>query len=139
MWVEALEAKFEPERAVAPFGRAEFDNLLGKWSAVTDQPAMFMPKELIEAYPDAKVVLVERDVDRWFRSYAETVINGTGNPFIPIAERVDKTYIGQMGALVDVTVRHAFKVTDAQALRHTQQPQIFQAVARSCERHLSRT
>ena len=33
----------------------------------------FMP-ELIAAYPDAKVILVERDADAWYRSIEQTVL-----------------------------------------------------------------
>jgi hypothetical protein len=111
MWTEALHAKFETGK---PFGRAEFDNLLGKWGATTDQPAALMAEELIAAYPNAKVILVERDIDRWYRSYCETVINGTANPFIPLASMIDPTYLGQMRAQSEIIVKHCFNVQEHQ-------------------------
>ncbi|KAM0264264.1 hypothetical protein ACHAQJ_000753 [Trichoderma viride] len=37
--------------------------------AVTDNPAVSFLAELVELYPDAKVVLVTRDPDHWFSSY----------------------------------------------------------------------
>lgn len=76
MWADAAEAKFTPERRpdLAPFGRAEWDQLLGEFRATTDSPGCFFAAELMAAYPDAKVVLVERDVDKWFASFSSTVM-----------------------------------------------------------------
>ncbi|KAK0972039.1 hypothetical protein LTR54_017665 [Friedmanniomyces endolithicus] len=68
MWSDAIEAKFNPSSVKQPFGRPEFDNLLGYWGACTDQPAAFFVEELVKAYPDAKVVLCERNAYRWFKS-----------------------------------------------------------------------
>ncbi len=112
MWTEALERRFEPAPDTKPFGRPEFDNLLGHWAATTDQPAAFVSEDLIAAYPEAKVVLVERDADRWYKSYCDTVINGTANPFIPIICLVDKTYIGQMAASTDLIGKYIFKLKE---------------------------
>lgn len=33
-------------------------------------------EELLEAYPEAKVVLVERDVDAWWKSFSEGILPG---------------------------------------------------------------
>ena len=111
MWTEALEAMWEPGPGTKTFGKPEFDNLLGHWGAVTDQPSVLMAKELIDAYPEAKVVLVERDVDRWYKSFSNTVINGTANPFIPFACLFDKAYIGQMALQANLIIKHYFHVT----------------------------
>ncbi|PYI11734.1 hypothetical protein BO78DRAFT_413543 [Aspergillus sclerotiicarbonarius CBS 121057] len=57
---------------------AEFDALLGDHDAVLDSvPAMFSA-ELIEAYPDAKVIMNTRsDLDAWHRSVMKTVVAET--------------------------------------------------------------
>ncbi len=78
MWNEALRAKFHG--AGKPYGRAEFDQLLGHSAAVTDTPGCVLWEELVEAYPDAKVVLVGRDEDRWLVSVGG-LIDGALNPF----------------------------------------------------------
>lgn len=78
MWNEALRAKFRGSGK--PYGRAEFDQLLGHSAAVTDTPCCVFWEELIEAYPDAKVVLVDRDQDKWLVSIAG-LIAGVLNPF----------------------------------------------------------
>lgn len=76
MWADAAEAKFTPEKRpdLAPFGRAEWDQLLGEFRATTDSPGCFFSVELMEAYPEAKVVLVERDLDKWFTSFSTTIM-----------------------------------------------------------------
>ena len=65
MWMEAFRAKFD---GVGTFEREQWDALLGHCGAVTDQPAILFAEELLQAYPDAKVVVVERDVESWYRS-----------------------------------------------------------------------
>lgn len=47
---------------------AEFDELLGHSVAVTDAAASCFAAEMIEAYPDAKVILNLRDLDKWHAS-----------------------------------------------------------------------
>lgn len=76
MWADAAEAKFRPEKRpdLQPFGRKEWDQLLGEYRATTDSPGCFFAVELMEAYPDAKVVLVERDLEKWFKSFSTTIM-----------------------------------------------------------------
>lgn len=47
--------------------------------AVTDNPAICFVTELAELYPDAKVVLVERDPDRWWSSIMTLTKQGSVN------------------------------------------------------------
>ncbi|KAK4540193.1 hypothetical protein LTR36_009691 [Oleoguttula mirabilis] len=110
MWAEALEAKFQPDSALKPFGRAEFDNLLGHWAACTDQPAAIFAEELVNAYPDAKVVLVDREVEKWYTSFSSTVIAGSASPFIPLAARVSPGFLGQMARQTDLICKYYFHV-----------------------------
>lgn len=76
MWADAAEAKFTPAKRpdLQPFTVTEWDQLLGAFRATTDSPGCFFAVELMDAYPDAKVVLVERDVDKWFASFSTTVM-----------------------------------------------------------------
>lgn len=67
MWNEALRAKLSNGTGRdKPYGRAEFDQLLGHCAGVTDSPACLFWEKLVEAYPEAKIVLVERDEDKWY-------------------------------------------------------------------------
>ncbi|RFU74049.1 hypothetical protein TARUN_8198 [Trichoderma arundinaceum] len=71
MWMDALCAKYDKKGK--PFTREDWDQLLGNSQAVCDWPAIAFAKELIEAYPEAKVVLTNRDVDSWHASTMKTV------------------------------------------------------------------
>ena len=66
VWGEALRAKFHGEGK--KFGRAEFDKILGDFDACADVPCMTFAEDLIEAYPEAKVLLNAREVDKWLHS-----------------------------------------------------------------------
>ncbi|KAI4598224.1 hypothetical protein KJ359_003108 [Pestalotiopsis sp. 9143b] len=71
LWMDALRAKYDG--VGKPFGREDWDKLLGNCQAVCDWPAVAFAKELIEAYPEAKVVLTCRDADSWHASTMRTV------------------------------------------------------------------
>jgi len=79
MWTEALRAKFKLHDERFDY-KQHFDRLLGHSGAVTDTPAVCFWKELVEAYPDAKVILVERDEDKWYPS-CEVLLDGVLDPF----------------------------------------------------------
>ena len=59
-----------------PFTRADWDTLFGPYEAITDMGSFFA-MQLIEAYPDAKVILVERDIDEWYASMEEAIFGTT--------------------------------------------------------------
>jgi hypothetical protein len=63
----AADATFStlPTYTGEPFTRKDWDSLCGNCEAVTESAALFGP-QLVEAYPDAKVVLVIRDFEPWF-------------------------------------------------------------------------
>ena len=46
-------------------------------------PAVFMP-ELIEAYPEAKVIVSERNVDSWYKSTLNTIGSAKRPSVIPL-------------------------------------------------------
>lgn len=71
----AADATFPnlPSYTGSTFTRADWDEIWGPCEAITDIGSIFSP-QLVEAYPEAKVVLVERDVDKWFASIDEGVI-----------------------------------------------------------------
>lgn len=71
LWMDALCAKYDKQGQ--PFGRADWDRLLGRAQAVCDWPSIAFARELVEAYPEAKVILTNRDVDTWHASCMRTV------------------------------------------------------------------
>lgn len=80
MWNEAIRAKFYGRGK--PYGRAEFDQLLDHARRPSrTPPGCIFWEELIEAYPEAKVVLVDRDEDKWLVSVGG-LIDGGLKPFM---------------------------------------------------------
>lgn len=65
----AADASFPalPTYTGKPFTRADWDELWQHYDVGTDI-ASFYAMSLIAAYPDAKVILVERDIQRWHKS-----------------------------------------------------------------------
>jgi hypothetical protein len=61
LWRDALE------------GRPDWDGLLGGFESTVDWPGGFFYKELLEYYPDAKVLLSVRDAGAWEKSMRDTV------------------------------------------------------------------
>lgn len=61
-WLNAAEGK-----------AVDFTSVLDGCGAVCDWPANYFYKQLMEAYPDAKVILTVRDPASWYASVKETV------------------------------------------------------------------
>lgn len=111
LWEKALRSKWNPGRSDRmPLDRADFDHLMGHFGACTDQPAAVMAEELVAAYPEAKFVLVERDVDKWYESYTRGVTRGTESAVIPLVTRIDRAFMGPMVRILDLATKHHFHV-----------------------------
>jgi hypothetical protein len=54
-------------------GDVQWESIFEGFNATVDWPGSFFYRELVEAYPDAKVVLGVRDGERWARSMRETI------------------------------------------------------------------
>ncbi|KAI0467129.1 hypothetical protein F4859DRAFT_495217 [Xylaria cf. heliscus] len=78
-----------------PFKRADWDELWGsEWDVVTDIASPFVP-DLIKAYPDAKVVIVQRDFDSWWQSFTKNIIDRLfAQPRSFIVGFVTSTFLG---------------------------------------------
>ncbi|HEY2160318.1 MAG TPA: sulfotransferase [Solirubrobacteraceae bacterium] len=61
LWRRALE------------GEGPWDEIFDGYPATVDWPGSYFYKELIEKYPDAKVLLSVRDADGWERSMRDTI------------------------------------------------------------------
>lgn len=58
-----------------PWTRSDWDRLIGRHRVTTDLGSIFS-EQLITAYPEAKVILVERPEDKWMASYRSVLIDG---------------------------------------------------------------
>ncbi|KAJ2994466.1 hypothetical protein NUW58_g1551 [Xylaria curta] len=70
-WGEALRAKYFGEGEL--FGRKEFDKLYGDHNAACNYPGTMVAEDLVRAYPNAKIILTNRDVDKWAQSLKQSV------------------------------------------------------------------
>jgi hypothetical protein len=55
-------------------GPPDWDSVLGNFRATVDWPGAAYWRELVDAYPQAKVVLTVRDPDRWYASAHNTIL-----------------------------------------------------------------
>ncbi|KAJ7677061.1 P-loop containing nucleoside triphosphate hydrolase protein [Mycena polygramma] len=86
-WNAAIDAKFHGKGE--PYGRAEWDRLLGEFKVVADVPGILFAKELVQAYPHAKVILTTRPPDRWWKSFKNTLLVMLSGPRTRIARWLD--------------------------------------------------
>ncbi|KAJ6552599.1 pectin lyase fold/virulence factor [Mycena vulgaris] len=94
MWTEAINAKFFGKGK--PYGREEWDRLLGHYMAVTDVPHILFAEELIAAYPDAKVILTTRTPDSWWKSYEATIGRAFESPFGAVSAWLEPQTAGKV-------------------------------------------
>lgn len=55
------------------YAKPEFDTLLGEYDAISDIPASLFWRQLVEAYPDAKIIVTARDYQDWEDSMQKSV------------------------------------------------------------------
>jgi hypothetical protein len=73
-----IEVLTAPERGrhwlePGPGGSRDWDAIFAGYRATVDWPAAAFWRELVERYPDAKVLLSLRDADRWYESVMNTI------------------------------------------------------------------
>ncbi|KAJ0295817.1 hypothetical protein COL5a_009108 [Colletotrichum fioriniae] len=71
LWTEAIEAKYHGR--CKPYGRAEFDKLLGDYDVVKCPHALLFAEDLAAAYPEARIIVSKRDYEPWRASMEKTV------------------------------------------------------------------
>ena len=77
----------------------DWDALLGPYEATVDWPACTFYAELMERYPDAKVLLSVRDPDRWYESTRNTIYELSSSPGVASASRPTLRLVGLMTLL----------------------------------------
>ena len=129
MWVEAFDAKYQRTPEARKEGkwstkqwREFFDKLLGHVSAVTDLPCNCFGPELIAAYPEAKVILVERDVDAWYKSWENALIKGLETPYLDWLIMFNKDVLRMMAVARDGVMKYQFQAADTTEYREKSKP-----------------
>ena len=95
LWTTALDAKYY-NKGQQPLTRTEWDRILGAYGSVTDFPGCMLAPELIETYPEAKVIIVEPDITTWFKSFQNAVVVPFYSSLNPILAVLDPTLMGSV-------------------------------------------
>ncbi|KAI1763301.1 P-loop containing nucleoside triphosphate hydrolase protein [Hypoxylon sp. FL1150] len=120
-----------------PFTRAQWDDIFGSFDAVTDYGCM-LAIPLIAAYPEAKVILVHRDIDDWERSVNEVIIDRfwprrTPSALLvrclvwlagakePVINGIQQTFLGRFGAAGPDELRANLRTVYVQHMREVQE------------------
>jgi hypothetical protein len=77
-------------RAAMRGERVGWESIFGRYRAAVDYPAASFYRELMEHYPDAKVILTVRDPERWYESARSTIYNvrrAARSPLVSIPAR----------------------------------------------------
>ncbi|KAJ7062576.1 P-loop containing nucleoside triphosphate hydrolase protein [Mycena amicta] len=106
LWHEALEARFEGKGT--PYGRAEWDQVLGHCAAVTDAPGVAFSEDLIAAYPEAKVILTLRDPEKWWGSFSSTILKAIYSRPIGVAALLDPAGFGRLLPMIRLVLKSLF-------------------------------
>ena len=77
----------EKWEAIARGGAPDWDDLFAGFQATVDWPSCHYWRELAKAYPDAKIILTERDPKAWFKSISNTILPGLNTPPNPDPRR----------------------------------------------------
>jgi hypothetical protein len=87
-------------------GQAPMDwhALFRKFEATVDAPACWYYQELMEAFPDAKVILTLREPERWYASFV--TLRNTVNRFRPVSRLIPK--MAKMYRFIDVLVEQRY-------------------------------
>jgi hypothetical protein len=67
-------ARSRPWLAAAAGDRPDWTDVFAGYASTVDWPGAAFWRDLVAAFPDAKVVLTTRDPDRWYDSMASTVL-----------------------------------------------------------------
>ena len=96
-------------------GKADWDAIFAGYQSVVDYPGCRFWRELIDYYPDAKVLHSTRDPERWFESTQATIfapgsaIDNPPEPMRPFLETVTTEFAGRIhdrSFMIDYFKRH---------------------------------
>ncbi|MBU6268179.1 MAG: hypothetical protein KGN34_11605 [Sphingomonadales bacterium] len=80
-------------------GKPDWDTLFAGFSATVDYPACTFWRELAAHYPDAKVILSDRDAAAWYQSATQTILR---------PENIERISEGPMGAFMHGVITAPF-------------------------------
>ncbi|KAJ9667466.1 hypothetical protein H2201_002335 [Coniosporium apollinis] len=114
-WSEAARIRYF-DAPGAPYGRDEFDKLLGEYDAVTDCPSAFFATDLMRAYPEAKVILTVRPPHKWHASMLATIWEAYTWRSMHILSYLDPFFVGTNFEFLNVFFRQLCNNDPGQAM-----------------------
>ncbi|PLB44789.1 hypothetical protein P170DRAFT_367061, partial [Aspergillus steynii IBT 23096] len=111
LWSHLLGAKFSYRNDSFHRERRIWDRLLGNFNGVSDIPCIAFAEELREVYPDAKVILVSRDVESWkqsFMSVVGTVMNDRKIVWLAWYLRIDRWRFSPFREVLKLSIEGLF-------------------------------
>lgn len=91
IWNELLRKSIQKQK----ISQQELDQVIGHCGAVTDTPCAVLWRDLVAAYPEAMVILVEREEGAWYHSI-ETLLEGMLNPIVSVLCFTDPSWFGRI-------------------------------------------
>ncbi|KAL5341353.1 hypothetical protein BJX70DRAFT_396072 [Aspergillus crustosus] len=102
-WLAAIDAKYNNKGL--PYRGAQFDAMLSRYDAVTGFPGILFVEELMDAYPDAVIILTTRWTDGWLRSVQRTLRLASGLKRLWLLSWFDITYIDRATTLLRTSLK----------------------------------
>lgn len=73
LWIKAFDNKYGKPGNEKPWNRDRWNKILGLSQACCDMPAAVFSVEIANAYPEAKVIILNRDPEKWYESVQSTI------------------------------------------------------------------
>lgn len=105
IWMRALRHKYHPTPETKALTRSEWDGILGHCQAVIDYPASLFIPELMEIYPETKIILSTRDVDKWFVSMMTTIWPAINDPVMDAIAPLDGRLLAKWWPMVQACIK----------------------------------
>lgn len=94
----------------------DWEEIFAGYASAVDWPACGFYRSIMTRYPEAKVILTERDRDQWFASTQKTIFDGMEHmiqdPANPFARMIKKTVYRDMGGHIHDSARAIAKFWD---------------------------
>jgi len=104
-------------RPAQRFKREDWDFVFGEYDVVTDAGATFA-HQLVEAYPEARVVIVQRDYDKWWASFQVQVLDTLMHPLAqPILSFLMTIHGGRAVTAMQKILMGSFDAKDGKGIR----------------------
>jgi hypothetical protein len=110
-----------------PFTRADWDEFYAPFDALTDLACFYGP-QLIEAYPEAKVILTIRPYEKWFPSFNSQVLEPLFGPWVDWFLKGVGTIVGnRAGFAMQKTISGFWGGANTLEAIHARAPGVFRA------------